>query len=443
MQQSPAPDTRAAIGLLALANYLASVGGGRVLSAGKGLTGIKVLGSGSLLALVMGSVLSLLVLRLARRIQGGRALVWVSAGSAMSSLGLLWMYRSVAAAGAAGELFAGRAAWFFFGVLVIRCALWMAGRALRTGRVSSVSPSGLALSEAAYFGGLVTGLLVGLPELFRAGPVASAFSLDIVMLVVVTLIDLKSSRAPGPAPQTTARVSTGADEGADRPSGLSLPAFARLASAYSAATIGCQIVVFQLADALARSSVPQVRAWSDSSLAAFYAGVATMAVAASILRPALMPVGPGRWPAVIWGRPGGRGQLRLPVAVVCLLAGVLVVSGVFAVFTAVAPTIALAGLLGIAVGSGLFEIFALAVLGKLSAGGQQAVAAALGVAATAATAAMLLMLAAGANTVLWSCVSAAGLGAAAWLVREPPPATAPWTGRAGVAPPRSNGAGAA
>jgi len=41
--------------MLVGANLLASLGGGKVLSAGEGVTGLVVLGSGSLLALLVGS----------------------------------------------------------------------------------------------------------------------------------------------------------------------------------------------------------------------------------------------------------------------------------------------------------------------------------------------------------------------------------------------------
>jgi hypothetical protein len=43
------------LSLLVGANLLASLGGGKVLSAGEGVTGLVVLGSGSLLAFLVGS----------------------------------------------------------------------------------------------------------------------------------------------------------------------------------------------------------------------------------------------------------------------------------------------------------------------------------------------------------------------------------------------------
>ncbi len=409
------PDGRNRVAVLVLANFLASVGGGRVLSAGKGLTSLIVLGSGSLLALLVGSVISLFILRLARR-----SLVGVSAASAVCSAGLIWIYRRgtgavATAAVAGGPLLSGCLAWLFFSGLVCRCALWFAGRSLRTGLVSSVSRPGLALSEAAYFGGLVAGLLIGLPAWLRGDAVASAFTLDIALLAVATFLDLGVAKAVAP-------VSAGPI--GDRRSRLPPRVFAILTAAYATATIGCQIVVFQLADALARSSETRARVWSDPSLAAFYVGVAAMAVASFALRPALA-MGPRGWPVVGWGRAGEREQGTVPVATLCLLAGTLIVAGVLVLFAVVGSPAAadrtlpaLTALAAIAAGAGLFEMLALAVLGLLATGGQQAVAVALGLAAAAATAAMFLMLLAGVRPGMWAGVNAAGLVAALWLLKQ-------------------------
>ena len=56
------------LSLLIGANFLASIGGGKVLSAGEGVSGAVVLGSGSLLALLIGSALGLGLLIAARRL---------------------------------------------------------------------------------------------------------------------------------------------------------------------------------------------------------------------------------------------------------------------------------------------------------------------------------------------------------------------------------------
>jgi hypothetical protein len=312
-------------------------------------------------------------------------------------------------------------AWLFFLLLVVRCALWMAGRALRTGLVSAASRSGLALSEAAYFGGLVSGLMMGLPALLRADPVASAIELDIGLLVIAALIDVGSVALARPqflCSSPAASTPTGPE--AAKPMAIYTPVFFRLTAAYATATIGCQIVIFQLADTLARSSSAAARAWADPSLATFYLGVAGMAVGASVFRPILAGARGGGWLAVSWNHPLRGGQRLVPVALLCVVSGAPVVLGLVTVYSNVPAKLpVLAGLAAIGAGSGLFEILALAILAQLAALGQQAVAAALGVAATAATAAMLLMLAAGPNTLLWTGVNAAGLIAAAWLIKGP------------------------
>jgi hypothetical protein len=66
------------LGLLATANLLAAVGGGRVTSATKGVAGLTMLGTGSLLAFLLGSAVGLAVVVMVRRFPLGRALAGLS-----------------------------------------------------------------------------------------------------------------------------------------------------------------------------------------------------------------------------------------------------------------------------------------------------------------------------------------------------------------------------
>src|SRR5262245_51157846 len=77
------------LGLLVVANCLAAVGGGRGWGAGKGVTGLALLGGGSLLAFLVGSAVGLGLLVAARRYAPGRALAVLSIATVISSLALL------------------------------------------------------------------------------------------------------------------------------------------------------------------------------------------------------------------------------------------------------------------------------------------------------------------------------------------------------------------
>ena len=77
------------LGLLATANLLAAVGGGRVTSAAKGVTGITMLGSGPLLAFLLGSAAGLALVVTVRRCPLGHALVGLSLASVASSCMLI------------------------------------------------------------------------------------------------------------------------------------------------------------------------------------------------------------------------------------------------------------------------------------------------------------------------------------------------------------------
>src|SRR5713226_742373 len=159
------------LGLLAFANLLAAIGGGRVLSAGKGVTSLTVLGSGSLLAFLAGSALGLGLLVAVGRSPLGWALVGLSIDTVLSSLTLiaiLWFDSvfkandgTLAVWDTGTVTLSGAAAWFFFPGLVARYALWFACRSLRSDLAASLKMSGLAFTESGYFLGFIIGLLMG------------------------------------------------------------------------------------------------------------------------------------------------------------------------------------------------------------------------------------------------------------------------------------------
>ena len=400
-------------GWLVLANFLASVAGGRVLSAGKGLTDLRLLGSGSLMALLAGSVISLLILGLARQVRHGGGVIWVSAASVVCSVLLLTIYRLAAGGGggqAVGEpVLRGALALAFFAILAIRCALWFAGRSLRTGLVAAYSEPAIGMAEAAYFAGLVVGLVIGLPAWFGGDAVTSAFALDIGILSAVTGIDWRSARTVAQAPGQ-----------ALRPTGRLDRHFALLTGAYAAATVACQIVVFHLADNIARLPAPPgARAWADPALASFYVGVAVLASCGRRLRPR-MAAGHGGVAAVAWQLRGRREES--PVALICGVTAALVLAGTSMVWRWLTPVTwpvgAAGGLALIAVAAAVFELLILGLLGELSARGSATVALALGVAGSLATGAMFLMLLGGSAGVVRTVASIAGLSLAAALLRQ-------------------------
>ena len=76
----PAASSSVQLGLLAAANLLAAVGGGRVTSAAKGVAGLTILGSGSLLAFLLGSAVGLALVVVVRRCPRGSGAVALAFG---------------------------------------------------------------------------------------------------------------------------------------------------------------------------------------------------------------------------------------------------------------------------------------------------------------------------------------------------------------------------
>lgn len=414
--QSPSPSRVPAIVTAAvLANLAGSVAGGRVLSAGQGLAGLTVMGSGSLMALLLGTVVSVGVLRLARLAKGGGGLTWVAACSLACSAGLYRIYLAgLARSGtgfAAGGQLGGGLAWAFFLVLVLRCAMWFAGRSLRTGLVSAADRAWLGWSEGAYFGGLVIGLVMGLPAWLGGDRVLSALALDLALLTLGGAADMVLVAGFARLPAAAANRA-----GAGR---LRAVTVAQLTLAFAATTIGCQIVVFQLADWLARPTGLALREWADFSLAAFYVGVAVTAASSFRLKPRLSARG-GRRTVVTYAWLSGDRHIALvwlqSLTAAILMTGVLSLAYLARVSPASGRGAAWwAALAAIAVGAGVFEVLVLAVLDGLARGGPGAVATGIAVAASLATAAMFLMLLAGADVAVWLAVNVAGLATAGLL----------------------------
>ncbi len=422
--RAAAPPAHWPLGLLALANLLAAVGGGRVLSAAKGVTGLAVFGSGSLLALLAGNALGLGLLLAVRRVSHRRALIGLSLAAILSSVALLGVLRLstppplVDREGIAVRLghapLAGAAAWVFFVGLVGRCALWYASRSVRSGLAAAWRPSWLAIAESAYFLGFIVGLLLGPVAVAGQRGVAGALLLDAILLLVVAGCDLSQQRMapahtrpdPSPPRHTAAR---------DR------LAFWRLTAAFGAATLACQVVVLHVADALAQTGRPTLAGRADQTVAAFYGGVALGAAVCAGLRPTLEQEGGAQLGIALHA--AGR-VVRVGVAPLVALAGLPTLLGVCGLAPAwpreaapawpigVGPSLAALG-----VGAALFEVVVLAILASVRRAGGGLVALAFGIAATTAALGLFLMLLGGVRMPGWAAIIVSGLALAAWLLR--------------------------
>ncbi len=417
------------LGLLALANLLAAVGGGRLLSAAKGVTGLAVLGSGSLLALLAGNALGLGLLLAVRRAPQGRALIGLSLGAVLSSvvlLGVVWLGTPPALVERAGSAarpghapLAGAVAWVFFAGLVGRCALWYAGRSVRSGLAAAWRPSWLAVAESAYFLGFIVGLLLGPVAVAGHRGVVGALLLDATLLLVVVGCDTSQQRtapararpAPPPPGPTTAHARA---------------AFWRLTTAFGAATLACQVVVLHVADTLAPAGWPALAGRADQTVAAFYGGVALGAAVCAGVRPTLEREGDAQRGVALHA--AGR-VVRVGVAPLVALAGIPTLLGVWGLAPAVRgettwPIGAGPSFAAIGMGAAVFEVVVLAVLASVRRAGDGLVALAFGIAATTAALGLFLMLLGGVRLPGWTTIIAGGLALAAWLLRDGERATA-------------------
>lgn len=402
------------LGLLAGANMLAAIGGGWLLSAGTGITGLAVLGSGSILALLAGNALGLGLQISVRRFPPSWALCWLSIGTIFSSLvllGLVWLDASPLTHQETATLWNGGkntltqpVAWLFFGGLLVRCALWFAGRSLRSGVAASLRSSWLAFTEAAYFLGFIIGLLMKPVFLAGGGGIVDALISDIVLLCLVAGGELFRHRAfpivLSPPLRSQLR---------ERPT-LSRSSWWRLTVAFCAATVACQVVVFHSADVLAQthqSGFP----WSESTIAIFYLGVACAATGCAWARP-IIEKGAHRTPQIVFW-PATR-ALCVPLLMLVTVVSVLTLAGISGVVTLATertalPAVGLLALVAIGVGAGLFETLVLATLGRLRAGGSEALALAFGVAATTAAGTLFLMLLSALRFPGWALTMGTGL----------------------------------
>jgi hypothetical protein len=411
--------------LLAFANMLAAMGGGRVLSATKGVTGLTVLGSGSLLAFLAGSAIGLGLLVVVRRAPLGQALAGLSIATVLSSITLivvLWLdassgaHNRVSTVWNAGQTSLSRAAaWLFFLVLVARYALWFAGRSLRADLASSEKVSWLSVTESAYFLGFIIGLLAGPLAVAGPGSVVGALLLDVVLLAVVAGCDAFQRRS----------VSTGNKPNSSRYSGENVPhertSFWRLTAAFGAATIACQVVIFHCADVLSRTSGSPIRSWADLTVATFYLGVAVAAGLCARFGPTLERAGK-RVPSVMLR--SARHGVRVPLLVLVILAGTLILTGLFGIISTSnmldMPASSARGALSLAAiasGAGLFELLVLTMVGRIRLGGNGSVALAFGLVVAAAAIALFLMMLSEMRFSGWIVTTATGLALTVWFVR--------------------------
>jgi hypothetical protein len=387
-------------GLLVFANFLASFGGGRVVSAGKGVTGITILGSGTILGFVAGSSAGLLLLFAVRKLPVRKALVLISTVAPLLSLALIALLSSAGATlSSSGPLLKGSAAWLFFVIVALRCSLWYAGRSLRTNVAASINLSWLGFTEASYFGGFIAGLLMG--PIVSAWSISQSLWFDFTVLLIVLICDAVQLRNSTPAPQRKASQQSGPSAGGSP--------FWPLTLTFSVLTVSCQIVIFHMADAIARSPLP-VRA--DPVMASFYIGVSASAVWCAVSKPRLY-IDRGTKKTMITLRLSGR-QVDVSFPALVTLSGVLVGAGVVSLYGAMMqtqtiwPPGGIAALLLFVAGSCVFEFAVLAVASKIGETVSGGVALALGVAATFAALALFLMLLTGARLVTWILVLALG-----------------------------------
>jgi hypothetical protein len=307
---------------------LAATSGGRVLSATKGITGLTVLGSGSLLAFLAGSAVGLGLVVAVRRYPLGRALASLSMATAISSMMLLAILWSEASslenAGALTVWSAGSAtlpalaSWLFFLVLVARFALWFASRSLRSDLAASLRLLWLAVTERAYFLGFIIGLLMGSVSVAGRGNVIGALLWDVLMQSAVAGCGLLQRRPLSPArtPPNSRYLSQDVV--------LEQPSFWRLTAAFGASTIACQVVIFHVADVLARTNMSTFPAWAGTTLATFYLGVAVAATLCALSGPRLERVG-NRAPRVMLR--SARQVISIPLLVLLTLAGIPIFRG--------------------------------------------------------------------------------------------------------------------
>lgn len=366
--------------LLLIANLLASIGGGRVVSAGKGVANLRLLGSGSILAFLTGSALGLALLLLLRRLPLHAALKLVSAASLGNALTcLIVVSRATTGRGLPLRL-EGVSAWVFFGFLVLLSALWYAGRSLRSTLAAEGNLNWLALCEAAYFAGFICGLLLGPVSLAGHTGVFGALLLDILLLGAVVACDLRLGATAPPVASAAMAVPSSHGLTDSRSSDL---AVARLMLAFACLGVACQVAIFRLADLLARSGQQQPLLWTDGLLAVFYVGIAAVAISAHWLQPRLQR---SRNKLVLCLQLARR-HVQLSLAWTFVLTGGLVSLVVIGAgrWSASPPT--LGGVLlmaALALATASYELLVLAIVGQVGSLDSRSVGVSIGVAATVA-----------------------------------------------------------
>jgi hypothetical protein len=246
--------------------------------------------------------------------------------------------------------------------------------------------------------------------------VVSALLLDVLFLCVVAGCDLFHRRPAAPAHQPTNVRPRSA------PATFTQTSFWLLTAAFGASLIACQIVIFHVVDALARAGASTHAAWADVTLATVYLGVAVAAALCAWAKPALARVTP-ETSRVVWL--SARPAVRLPLGLLVTLAGGLILAGLFGILHKARagdmPSPRSAGgvlaLAALGLGSGVFELLVLAILGRIRSRGSGAVALAFGRVVTAATIALLLMIVGNMRFAGRAVTTVTGLALTVWLVR--------------------------
>lgn len=411
---------RLQLSLLIGSNLLASIGGGKVLSAGEGITGLAILGSGSLLALLIGSAVGLGLLIVARRFLLDWALVILSLVTVLSSItliALLWIDHLTASRvltiwNGGSKPLSQPEAWLFFFGIVLRCALWFTGRSLRSDRAASLRSSWLAWTEAAYFFGLIIGFLIGHVAVAGQGNIVGSLVLDILLLSIAALADLFGNWT-GTAQRFSAQ-----ERPVDKRMKNEKRFFWKLTAAFGASTIACQVVVLHVADTLAQTRQAALANWSNITVATFYLGVALSAVFCACSKPDLLREQKGEriiFQSGTWG-------IGIPFLLLITLAGILTLAGIFGIMTSSQEgngltAVGILALVALGSGAALFEILVFVLLRHIHTERSGAVALAFGIVATAAAIALFLMTLGTLHFSGWVGITVIGFAFTAWAVR--------------------------
>ncbi len=375
--------------LLICSNLLTSIGGGTVLSAAKGISGLTVFGSGSIFAFLSGSALSLGLLITVKSYSKSRVLTYISIATILSSITLLSIVLGNALLIEKSLPLSGAMAWMFLIVLIIRYAFWFLNRSLRSNIASMIKTSWLALTEAAYFLGFIIGLLLRPIALLAGGNIIRVLIFDILLLFIVAVFDYLQQKYACDNHSQHVYIKRGRI--------IKQPFFLYLTGALTFLTVAFQVTIFHFADSVAQAGMPVPNTIADIILALFYAGVAATATLCFYWKPDVEIV--DNRSVRISLQLNGR-IVSIPFSLLVLLSGLLIFLGIFGITTATNLRsdstlwlmIRVISFLSIGIGAGLFEFLFLSIIGRINSWGNSTVALAIGLVSTGATVVMFLML---------------------------------------------------